>query len=373
MSSVNLTSLIMDQKPIRVDRNSIWNFRKIMCPDEVELSFDILLFLNNLTQTQQPDLLGCFSFSSDDFLKFSNRSRSTIFNSNFKEVTLLVDGDEYVINSSFEYVLWYLAVTAFDTSKVYQKSDEKIVSVSAATFLKAFFMKIPNKKTKKRHYSVQLNPLFLTSILLQYSKVTPSDLFKIRGKRNSLYPLFNSLLALKMQPGIQNGITVYYDTIKKWSNINIVAYDYRKNVIETRARINKRLDLIASETSLKFTYQVDADNTYHIKFLTDSKSILLQQNHFNAVTAALRGNFVAFLESKQVISIGRLNDDERNELIQVLFLNYELSIPSLEYKYYFVDTVHRLFEENLPGIVPLRKVSDYADQLIDNNKKKKLN
>lgn len=373
MSSVNLTGLVMENNPIRVDRNSIWNFQKIMCPDEVELSFDVLLFLNNLTQTQRPDLLGCFTFSSDDFLKFTNRSRSTIFNSSFKEITLMVDGEECVINSSFEYVLWYLATTAFESSSVYQKANEKIFGFSAATFLKGFFIGVPNKKTKKRHYSVQLNPLFLTSILLQYSRVTPSDLFKIRGKRNSLYPLFNQLLTLKMHKGIQNGITVYYDSIKKWSNINIVAYDYKKNVIETRARINKRLDLIISETSLKFTYFVDQDNTYHIQFLNDERTYLPQHNHFNAVLSALKVSFIAFLESKQVISIGRLNEEEREELVQVLFLNYEISIAGLDYRHHFVDTVYGLFQENLPGIISLKKVSDYADQLIDNNKKKKLN
>ena len=299
-----LPPLVLDKKPldllenIRVDRNAIFNFEEIKCPQFYELSYDVVLFLNNLVQTKSPDLYGCYHFTTKDFLSFSGRSNSSIYSLK-DDLPALIDSDNeaHIVNTSLEYVLRYYAITALNVSTVYKFADKELVSYAGAFLLKSFNMFTSNDNTKKRNYWVELNGISLTSMLRQYLYLDPSVIFSLRGRANSLYPLFVLLSGKKINLGIKDDIVIYYPVMKRICNINIVAFSNRSNIVRTQSKIKEMLEIILTKQALNFTYFIDSNNDYHFKFLEDKKKGINKINHKILIAGVLQSVLNNFLSA----------------------------------------------------------------------------
>lgn len=360
---------------IRADRSSIWNFDKIFCSDYEELSMDLLLFFNYMIQNQTSDLLGYYKFDMNDFLEFTSRSRSTLFNGVYKtkEAVLESEGKVYEIKNSLEYILYFLtqnSIANIDTVYEHIKGEKiQYTHIKANYFLSDLVLTVESKG--KRSYLVKFNKLFLTSILRQYSILSPSDFFNIRGKKNSFYPLFTLLLKETMRHG--QGTVLFYGVLKKVTGVNIEAYSARENIIRTKNKINGFLDSINELTSLKFSYTIDNSNNYHIKFEENKNRFISDSKKINAMWGAIQATFLSFLDSKNVTAVIRLNEEERKELMKELMINYEVKILGLTYKYKFIEIIRILSEKELSEQFVTSYIDNYLDIKKIEEQQKRLN
>lgn len=319
----------------RMDRASMYNFDEVFYNDLVgfELSVDILIYFNYIAQAKLVNLFGEFEIDRADFLRFTQRTNSSLFFTRSKADLgniLLPTGEEVPIRNKFESVLVSLAKTQIDLSKIYQRADKKIVSIASESLIK---LDIHIGARDQRKYTIRMNSAFVNGILKEYSAINPQGFFNIRGHHTSLYPLKFRLIKL-YNDFLRNPNTViqlYYPEMKKLTGINITARTNRANIKQTIAKMNAMVNKIKEKTSLDFDYMVNSNNAYVFIF-RKTKYYLEPQRHERLFNNAVRVMFYDVLRHSGCDGVSGLSTEEVKEFVEAAFkANYENYIVDPNY------------------------------------------